>query len=86
MGTEVEPRPGIKAWEPSTSSGRSRRELARVFPPGFGTVSRIGPGTRGDDEPVRAPRCRSQITRRGACEGKRGGEEAGQGVPPGLGS
>lgn len=81
MGTEAEPWPGTKAWEPSTSSGRSRRDLAHVLPPGLGAVSRMGPATRGDDEPVRAPRCRSQITRRGACEGKRGGEEAGQGVP-----
>lgn len=84
MGGEAEPQPGIKAWEPCASSGRSRRELARVFRPGLGAVSRMGPGTRGDDEPVRAPRCRSE-NQEGGLRGQES-QARGRRVPPGLGS
>lgn len=81
MGGEAEPQPGIKAREPSR---HPRRELARVFHPGLGAVSRMGPRTRGDDEPVRAPRCRSE-NQEGGLRGQES-QARGHRVPPGLGS
>ena len=54
----------------------------------FHAVKRMEPGTRGDGEPLRVPRCRSEKQ-----EGDQREEERGQGsrtwshrVPPGLGS
>lgn len=59
-----------------------------MFHPGLCAVKRMGPGTRGDDEPLRVPRCRSEKQEGDQREEKRGqgSQTRSRRVPLGLGS